>query len=219
VNGEENNPTFTVVRGHTYKIVSDVPELHRVWIKTALGTGSTNAYIDGINDNGSEEIYWRVASNAPVRLVYQSWSDPQICGSIAVADTLPVIPSEISTVGDLKEALDILERYVITRPEDISGIGTKIDQGKLVLADAFPNYLKDGSGNIYSTQTNFAVNDNLSNLNTPPTTLAEWLNYIAALIKQVKGSAGFSSSVESLISLQTRIDDVNTRITTLEGLV
>lgn len=220
LDGVENNPTLTVVRGHTYKLKVDAPEAYRIWIKTALGVASTNSYFVGISGNGSGEISWRVDETTPTRLVYQSWASPQIAGGILVSDNLPEIPTEITTVGDLRQALALLQTHLIYRPSDLAGPGLKMEAGALTLANDYPSYLKDSTGTIYSTQTLFDLNDDPSNLLTTPIDLQSWLNYIAASLKQLKGSSNYNTPATStLTTLKNRLDNLALEISHLNTLV
>lgn len=218
VDGIEHNPTITVVRGQTYKIRTQAPTEHLVWLKTALGSASTNAYIPGVTNNGTPEVYWRVPTNAPARLVYQSWSNPTVAGAIRVVDQPQPIPTGINTFGDLKAALDQIEQHLITNPADIAGLGLTISQGKLTLADTYPAYLIDTNQNIYTTQSLFPINDQAVNLQTAPTDLQSWINWLASALRAIKGTPAWDTpTTQTLEQLQDAIFSLSNRLAVLEG--
>lgn len=217
IDGVENNPTLTLVKGHTYKLNIDVPEPHRIYIKTQLGQASTFEYSEGLKNNGTAEITWRVSENAPARLVYQSWSTPEISGAIEISDVEPIIPTHVNDIGDLREALEKIEKYLIYRPVDLAGTGLKMEHGKLALANTYANYLINSAGTIYSTQDTFTVNDDEANLLIPPTNLQTWLNYVSASLRKLKGTTSYTDNSPTLTNIQGRLDNVLLEIQYIES--
>jgi len=94
------NPTLDLVRGQTY--LFEVNAIgHPFWIKTQQGTGTANAYNDGVTNNGiqSGTISFVVPMNAPATLFYNCEFHASMTGRINVTGPVPVTPV---TWGGLK---------------------------------------------------------------------------------------------------------------------
>ena len=87
-----NDPTLQLIRGETYNIhVSGLSGFHSFFINTASGTGPTNAYNDGISENGitndtppQSPITFTVPQSAPDQLFYNCGIHLSMAGSINV---------------------------------------------------------------------------------------------------------------------------------------
>lgn len=214
----ENNPTITLLRGHTYQLLVDTPDIHKVWIKSSLGLHNSNSFNLGITGNGSTTITWRVDQNTPARLVYQSWSSTQISGGIQIVDQSLSQWSDTINIYDLRDSLNNLENSLLYKSSDLAGQGLKFDQGKLTLNPSIKSYLKDSLGNLYSTQSTFDIDDSV-NISSGFLDLQGYLNYLATLLKQVKGTQNYYSQSSSLLDIQTKLDSLESEITRLGSLI
>ena len=87
-----SNPTLQLIRGETYNIhLSGLIGFHSFYIKTASSTGSTDAYNDGLSDNGVttdtpalSPITFTVPQSAPDQLFYNCGIHLSMAGVINV---------------------------------------------------------------------------------------------------------------------------------------
>ena len=88
LNGEVNDPTLTLSRGHTY-IFENRSGGHPFYIKTSIDNGGTNdAYNTGVTNNGGgngTEIVFTVPHDAPDLLYYQCSSHSSMAGQLKIA--------------------------------------------------------------------------------------------------------------------------------------
>jgi len=213
LNGVENNPTLELVRGYTYELTVTVPPEHSVWIKSQIGTASNGVYNLGVIGNGTSSIKWRVDANAPTRLIYQSYSSTEIAGSILIKDTPSSLPSGVANYADLKQALDTLQESLSYSPVNIAGQGLSLTGTALTLSQGYLQYLQDTNGQIYTTGNSFTAVDDPVALSTPPHTLQEYLNYLAASLRQIKGTASYTTvSPSDCLTLNNRIDNLELEV-------
>jgi hypothetical protein len=217
INGVENNPTLELVRGYTYRLKQTLPAQHQLWIKSALGIGQNSSYNLGVKNNGSSDLVWRVPETAPGRLVYQAYVSTEISGSILITDAPPVNSNGIDSYASLQQALDFLEESLSFTPKDIAGSGLLLTGSTLSLVETTRRYLEDTAGNLYTTQTGLTINDNPANLSAEPTDLQSWLNYLAALVRQIKGGTSYLSSAPTLLSTNGRIDNLTIELNYLRS--
>jgi hypothetical protein len=94
------NPTLNLERGQTYFFQVNAIG-HPFWIKTVQGTGTANAYNDGVTNNGiqSGTITFVVPGNAPALLFYNCEFHGSMTGRINVSGPVGVEPV---TWGKLK---------------------------------------------------------------------------------------------------------------------
>jgi hypothetical protein len=87
-NGLDNDPTITLIRGQTYYFNIAVGATHPFWIKTAPTLGTSDAYSDGVVNNGITQgtLTFRVPWNAPSLLYYQCQLHAGMGGSLQVID-------------------------------------------------------------------------------------------------------------------------------------
>jgi len=85
-----DNPTLNLVRGNTYTF-SITATGHPFYIKTVQGSGTGNAYTNGVTGNGTQvgTVTWVVANNAPAILYYDCSVHAAMTGQINVADPVP----------------------------------------------------------------------------------------------------------------------------------
>jgi len=97
-----SNPTLTLVRGIEYTFSIDASG-HPFWIKTAPGSGTNNAYNDGVTNNGDDSgvITFTPTLDAPNILYYNCELHSVMGGTINVIDEI-IIPAEIKFIGDTK---------------------------------------------------------------------------------------------------------------------
>jgi hypothetical protein len=82
-----NNPNLTLVRGSTYAFQLNASG-HPFWIKTIQGTGTGNAYTNGIAGNGTSvgTLTFVVPSNAPALLFYNCQFHGSMTGQLLIVD-------------------------------------------------------------------------------------------------------------------------------------
>ena len=87
INGVGNNPDVELSRGSTYTFNVNAVG-HPFWIKTVAGTGSSNAYTNGVANNGNENgaIVFNVPSDAPNTLYYNCEYHSGMVGTITITD-------------------------------------------------------------------------------------------------------------------------------------
>jgi hypothetical protein len=82
-----SNPDLTFCRGSTYTFAVSAPG-HPFYIKTVQGTGTGNAYADGVTNNGATagDIVFVVPSTAPATLFYDCSIHAAMTGTIHIVD-------------------------------------------------------------------------------------------------------------------------------------
>jgi hypothetical protein len=71
INGMGNNPTITLVRGHTYTFsLNTTPGFHPFFVGTSLGSGVAPAGVSGNNGGSSGILTFNVPTNAPNCVYY-----------------------------------------------------------------------------------------------------------------------------------------------------
>src|SRR5258706_9353333 len=93
INGIDN-PTLNLVRGNTYTF-SVTATGHPFYIKTVQGSGTGNAYPDGVTGNGTQvgTVTWVVAGNAPSLLYYDCAVHEAMTGDINITGSTGSVPS------------------------------------------------------------------------------------------------------------------------------
>lgn len=78
------NPTLNLFRGFRYQFNINSSSIHPFLIKSVQGTGSGNAYNDGVTGNGtfSGQITFSVPTNAPATLFYNCQNHSGMTGTI-----------------------------------------------------------------------------------------------------------------------------------------
>lgn len=81
----DSNPTLYLTRGETYQFVVNASG-HPFYIKTVSGTGTGNAYADGVSGNGAETgtISFEVPMDAPSKLYYNCSAHSSMAGEIII---------------------------------------------------------------------------------------------------------------------------------------
>jgi hypothetical protein len=84
----DSNPTLYLTRGQTYDFDVDANG-HPFYIKTVSGTGTGNAYSDGVTNNGTESgtVTFTVQMDAPDTLYYNCANHSAMAGTIYVLDS------------------------------------------------------------------------------------------------------------------------------------
>ena len=84
----DSNPTLFLTRGQTYDFEVDATG-HPFYIKTVSGTGTSNAYSDGVTNNGIESgtVTFTVQMDAPDTLYYNCSVHSAMAGTIYVLDS------------------------------------------------------------------------------------------------------------------------------------
>jgi hypothetical protein len=82
-----SNPDLTLCRGSTYVFVVKATG-HPFYIKTAQGTGTSNAYNDGVTGNGtaSGDVTFAVPQSSPATLFYICSLHAPMTGKIHIVD-------------------------------------------------------------------------------------------------------------------------------------
>jgi hypothetical protein len=83
----QNNPTLNLERGKTYEFDIDTPG-HPFYIKTIQGVGSSNAYNNGVVNNGTVNgvIRFTVPNDAPNTLFYNCEFHGSMTGTVFITD-------------------------------------------------------------------------------------------------------------------------------------
>jgi hypothetical protein len=83
----DNNAPLTLCRGYTYTFALNVAG-HPFYIKTAAGTGTTNAYASGVTGNGNVagDLVFAVPADAPAALFYQCAIHAAMTGTVSIVD-------------------------------------------------------------------------------------------------------------------------------------
>ena len=85
--GGNSNPTLNLLRGYTYTFIINASG-HPFWIKTALTTGTGNAFNTGVTNNGTDvgTITFVVPNNAPDILYYVCQYHSSMQGQINISN-------------------------------------------------------------------------------------------------------------------------------------
>jgi hypothetical protein len=80
------NPDLILCRGSTYDFSLDVTSIHPFWIKTLPTTGTANAYVNGVSNNGAAfgDLVFVVPPDAPDTLYYACENDASMHGTIRI---------------------------------------------------------------------------------------------------------------------------------------
>lgn len=86
-----SNPSLTLARGNTYVFNINTQGVYPFWIKTALTTGTGDAYTSGVTRNGSADglVTFVVPQDAPDTLYYISQNIPNMSGTLNIVDGTP----------------------------------------------------------------------------------------------------------------------------------
>lgn len=131
------NPSLTFQRGDTV-IFNVVAEGHPFWIKTTAGTGTDNAYNDGVVNNGEDNgtITFVIPDDAPTALVYQCQNHTLMNGLINIqlaptttttttsTTTEEPVTTTTSTTTDAPTTTTQAPIVVTTTPTPDDGTGT-----------------------------------------------------------------------------------------------
>lgn len=87
----ESNPTLTLIRGNTYVFQVSAPG-HPFWINSTAGTGTNNAFSDGVTGNGTSSgfITFAVPESAPDQLFYNCQFHSAMTGMINITSTVDI---------------------------------------------------------------------------------------------------------------------------------
>jgi hypothetical protein len=101
INGE-SDPTLTVVEGQTYTFVVNASG-HPFYINTVSGTGTGNAYNDGVTNNGTDNgtITFVVPYNAPSTLYYNCQFHASMAGTINVIKNTLIVTGSATLKDNL----------------------------------------------------------------------------------------------------------------------
>jgi hypothetical protein len=217
LNDVEHSPTLELVRGRSYNLKIDVPKVHQLWIKTSLGVGMQYAYDLGIVGNGTNDIKWRVDENTPSRLLYQSFSAPEIAGCISITDKPPSVNASNLSFPDIERQLDALEASLPSSPKELAGRGLRLNGQALELIEPNRNFLTDENDVPYTTSSLFGVSSDRPKTSSMPISLQDWLDSLASEIARIKGTPAYdTSSVITLRQLKERLDSLDLEVRYLE---
>ncbi len=84
---DDQNPNLTLQRGETYTFTINTPG-HPFYIKSVQGTSSSNAFNDGVTNNGAVDgvITFTVPTDAPDTLFYNCEFHGSMTGTITITD-------------------------------------------------------------------------------------------------------------------------------------
>jgi len=118
----DSNPTLYLTRGETYEFVVNASG-HPFYIKTVSGTGTSNAYTDGVTGNGAETgtITFTVQMDAPDTLYYNCSAHSAMAGTIYVVNsTLALTDFSVTTNSAGTAALSYSSGVFTYTPPDLS---------------------------------------------------------------------------------------------------
>ena len=118
----DSNPTLYLTRGETYEFVVNASG-HPFYIKTVSGTGTSNAYTDGVIGNGAETgtITFTVQMDAPDTLYYNCSVHSAMAGTIYVVNsTLALNDFSVTTASAGTAALSYSNGVFTYTPPDLS---------------------------------------------------------------------------------------------------
>ena len=126
----EENPSMILHKGLTYKF--DINAIgHPFWIKSSPSTGSSNAWADGIENNGIDSgiLKFTVPQDAPLNLYYNCQYHASMSGNILTQDIHNFTPSHRDDVG-----LNISSNYgQFTFDDDFIYVKTSLGWAKSAL--------------------------------------------------------------------------------------
>jgi len=124
----DSNPTLYLTRGQTYEFVVNASG-HPFYIKTVSGTGTGNAYSDGVTNNGAETgtVTLAVQMDAPDTLYYNCSVHSAMAGTIYILDsTVDLSDFSVTTNSAGTAALSYSNGVFTYTPPDLSSYLTGI---------------------------------------------------------------------------------------------
>ena len=124
----DSNPTLYLTRGQTYEFVVNASG-HPFYIKTVSGTGTSNAYSDGVTNNGAETgtVTLTVQMDAPDTLYYNCSAHSAMAGTIYILDsTIALSDFSVTTNSAGTAALSYSNGTFTYTPPDLSSYLTGI---------------------------------------------------------------------------------------------
>jgi len=124
----DSNPTLYLTRGQTYEFVVNASG-HPFYIKTVSGTGTGNAYSDGVTNNGAETgtVTLAVQMDAPDTLYYNCSAHSAMAGTIYILDsTVDLSDFSVTTNSAGTAALSYSNGVFTYTPPDLSSYLTGI---------------------------------------------------------------------------------------------
>ena len=118
----DSNPTLYLTRGQTYEFVVNASG-HPFYIKTVSGTGTGNAYSDGVTNNGAETgtVTLAVQMDAPDTLYYNCSAHSAMAGTIYILDsTVDLSDFSVTTNSAGTAALSYSNGVFTFTPPDLS---------------------------------------------------------------------------------------------------
>ena len=124
----DSNPTLYLTRGQTYEFVVNASG-HPFYINTSSGTGTSNAYSDGVTNNGAATgtVTLDVQMDAPDTLYYNCQYHSSMAGTIYILDsTVGLSDFSVSTASAGTAALSYSNGVFTFTPPDLSSYLTGI---------------------------------------------------------------------------------------------
>jgi hypothetical protein len=124
----DSNPTLYLTRGQTYEFVVNASG-HPFYIKTVSGTGTSNAYSDGVTNNGAATgtVTLTVQMDAPDTLYYNCSVHSAMAGTIYILDsTIALSDFSVTTNSAGTAALSYSNGVFTYTPPDLSSYLTGI---------------------------------------------------------------------------------------------
>jgi len=124
----DSNPTLYLTRGQTYEFVVNASG-HPFYINTSSGTGTGNAYSDGVTNNGAETgtVTLDVQMDAPDTLYYNCQYHSSMAGTIYILDsTVGLSDFSVTTASAGTAALSYSNGVFTYTPPDLSSYLTGI---------------------------------------------------------------------------------------------
>ena len=124
----DSNPTLYLTRGQTYEFVVNASG-HPFYINTSSGTGTSNAYSDGVTNNGAATgtVTLDVQMDAPDTLYYNCQYHSSMAGTIYILDsTVGLSDFSVTTNSAGTAALSYSNGVFTYTPPDLSSYLTGI---------------------------------------------------------------------------------------------
>lgn len=120
-----SNPDLSLVRGFTYTFNVSASG-HPFWIKTIQGTGTGNAYEDGVTGNGTAvgTVQFSIPTNSPSLLFYNCQFHSPMTGRLHIEDPPVVHLAGITVTTNIvlsSTGTDSLNLYVDTTSNLVEG--------------------------------------------------------------------------------------------------
>ncbi len=185
-----DNPTLNLVRGSNYTFNVQTTG-HPFWIKSVRGTGTGNAYNDGVTGNGTPSgiLTFLVPLNASTQLFYNCQFHASMTGDIRISD--PPAPPGIPSQATLNSASDTF--LVSSAPDNNAGTDTGVAAGRDGNAGIRRGLIRFDLSGIPAGSTVTSAWLRLTVTKVPPTPVASTFDILRLLAAWGEGSKASGS--------------------------